>query len=75
MIATIRGRKWPLLHSFALCVLVAALAAPGFAAKLTDKEHTQIEEPRPAGVPSDAAIEAAGAVIGSIDIDIRNIFD
>jgi outer membrane protein assembly factor BamA len=51
------------------------LASQGFAAKLTSKEHTRIEEPRPADVPSDAALEAAGAVIGSIDIDIRNIFD
>ncbi|MGO9039408.1 MAG: hypothetical protein ACLQKH_15605, partial [Steroidobacteraceae bacterium] len=75
MIATIRGRKWPLLHSFALCILVAALAAPGLAAKLTDTEHTDIEEPRPPGVPSDAVLKADGAVIGSIDIDIRNIFD
>jgi len=51
------------------------LVAPGFAAKLTDKEHTNIEEPRPADVPSDAALEAAGAVIGRIDIDIHNIFN
>jgi hypothetical protein len=45
------------------------------AAKLTDKQHTQIEEPRPAGLPSDAELEAAGAVIGKIEIDIHNIFD
>ena len=45
------------------------------AAKLTDKQHTQIEEPRPPGMPTDAELEAAGAVIGSVDIDIRNIFD
>jgi hypothetical protein len=45
------------------------------AAKLTDKQHTQIEEPRPAGLPSDAVLEAAGAVIGKIEIDIHNIFD
>jgi outer membrane protein assembly factor BamA len=51
------------------------LASYGFAAKLTDKEHTRIEEPRPSDVPGDAALEAAGAVIGKIDIDIRNIFD
>jgi outer membrane protein assembly factor BamA len=38
-------------------------------------QHTRIEEPRPAGLPSDAEMEAAGAVIGKIDIDIRNIFD
>jgi hemolysin activation/secretion protein len=59
----------------AVTMLSAALASPGLAAKLTDMEHTQIEEPRPAGLPSDAVMEAAGAVIGTIDIDIRNIFD
>src|ERR1700732_316998 len=59
----------------ALTVLAAASADPALAAKLTDKEHTRIEEPRPADVPSDSELEAAGAVIGSIDIDIRNIFD
>ncbi|HLN48239.1 MAG TPA: BamA/TamA family outer membrane protein [Steroidobacteraceae bacterium] len=75
MIAAIRGRTRPLLRCVALCSLAAALAEPGLAAKLTDTEHTQIEEPRPPGVPSDAALEADGAVIGSIDIDIRNIFD
>src|SRR5882762_1366808 len=52
-----------------------AAALPAFAAKLTDKEHTRIEEPRPADLPSDSELEAAGAVIGDIDIDIRNIFD
>lgn len=55
--------------------LAAAFADLGFAAKLTDQEHTRIEVPRPAGVPSDAELEAAGAVIGKIDIDTRNIFD
>src|SRR5580692_4911773 len=59
----------------AFTLLGAAIAQPGFAAKLTDLEHTRIEYPRPADVPSDAAMEAAGAVIGKIDIDIRNIFD
>ena len=59
----------------ALTVLTVTLGEPGFAAKLTDKEHTQIDEPRPAGLPSDAAMEAAGAVVGTVDIDIRNIFD
>jgi hypothetical protein len=59
----------------ALTVLTVALSGPGLAAKLTDTEHTQIDEPRPAGVPSDVVMEAAGAVIGTIDIDIRNIFD
>jgi Omp85 superfamily domain len=56
-------------------VLTAALADPGFAAKLTDLEHTEIGEPRPPGVPSDKAMEAAGAIIGRVEIDIRNIFD
>jgi len=57
----------------ALMMLVGAM--PAFAAKLTDKEHTRIEQQRPADLPDDAALEAAGAVIGSIDIDIRNIFN
>ena len=60
---------------FALVGLGAALATSSLAAKLTDKEHTRIELSRPADVPDDAALEAAGAVIGAIDIDIRNIFD
>jgi|HubBroStandDraft_1064217.scaffolds.fasta_scaffold00170_39 outer membrane protein assembly factor BamA len=55
--------------------LAAAIADTSIAAKLTDQEHTRIEESRPAGLPSDAEMEAAGAVIGKIDIDIRNIFD
>jgi hypothetical protein len=59
----------------AFTLLSAAIAQQGIAAKLTDLEHTRIEYPRPADVPSDAAMEAAGAVIGRIDIDIRNIFD
>jgi hypothetical protein len=59
----------------AFTVITAAIGQPGFAAKLTDQEHTSIEEPRPADLPSDQALEAAGAVIGTIDIDIRNIFD
>jgi hemolysin activation/secretion protein len=56
-------------------VLTLTLADPAFAAKLTDLEHTNIGEPRPPGVPSDKAMEAAGAIIGRVDIDIRNIFD
>jgi hypothetical protein len=59
----------------AFTVLVAAASAPAFAAKLTDKEHTSIAEPRPPDVPSDAALEADGAVIGLVTVDIRNIFD
>jgi outer membrane protein assembly factor BamA len=59
----------------AFTVLAAALSEPAAAAKLTDKEHTRIEEPRPADLPSDGELEAAGAIIGNVDIDIRNIFD
>jgi hypothetical protein len=59
----------------AAAVLTAMFCDVSFAAKLTDKEHTQIDEPRPADVPSDAELEAQGAVIGRVDIDIRNIFD
>jgi len=59
----------------AFTVLAASLSESGIAAKLTDLQHTRIEEPRPAGLPSDAELEAAGAVIGRIDIDTRNIFD
>jgi len=58
----------------AFTVLIGTIP-PAFAAKLTDKEHTRIEEPRPADVPSDAALEAAGAVIGKVEIATRNIFD
>jgi outer membrane protein assembly factor BamA len=56
-------------------VLTAAIADPGSAAKLTDKERTSIEEPRPPDLPSDQALEADGAVIGKVEIDTRNIFD
>jgi len=59
----------------AFTVLAAAMAEPALAAKFTDQEHTRIEVPRAADLPDDAALEAAGAVIGRIDIDIRNIFD
>src|ERR1700721_1282749 len=59
----------------AFTVLTAAIAPAAFAAKLTDKEHTSIDEPRPADVPSDAALEAAGAVIGRVEIAPGNIFD
>src|ERR1700675_4748282 len=59
----------------AFTLLSAAIAQQGFAAKLTDLEHTRIEYPRPAEVPGAAPMEAAGAVLCKIDIDIRNIFD
>ncbi len=50
-------------------------AAPGVAATLGDRQRTQIDEPRPPGLPADAELEAVHAVIGDIDIDPRNIFD
>jgi hypothetical protein len=58
-----------------LAFTIFAAAIPAFAAKLTDKERTRIEEPRPADLPSDSELESAGAVIGNVDIDTRNIFD
>jgi outer membrane protein assembly factor BamA len=60
---------------FALMAMLLATANSGLAAKLTDKEHTRIEEPRPANLPTDETMEAEGAVIGNVEIDIRNIFD
>jgi outer membrane protein assembly factor BamA len=60
---------------FALAALASSISLPGFAAKLTDKEHTRIEDPRPLDMPSDRELEAAGAVIGRIEIEPRNIFD
>ncbi len=55
--------------------LAAAFSPWAEAAKLTDTEHTDIAEPRPADVPDDAHLEAAGTVVGDILIDVRNIFD
>jgi hypothetical protein len=57
------------------CAALSAAVPAAHAAKLTDKEHTRIDYPRPAGVPSDADLEAQGAVVGNIDIETRNIFD
>jgi hypothetical protein len=59
----------------AFTVLTSGFAPPAFSAKLTDKEHTRIDEPRPNGVPSDAVLEAEGAVIGRVEIATHNIFD
>jgi hypothetical protein len=59
----------------AFTVLSAGMAQPAFAAKLTDTEHTRIDEPRPPGMPGDAELEAAGAIIGRVEIVTRNIFD
>jgi hypothetical protein len=63
-----------------LCwILLAGLAAGlgpfAQAAKLTDTEHTDIAEPRPKDVPDDAQLEASGAIIGEVQIDVANIFN
>ncbi|HUX74333.1 MAG TPA: hypothetical protein VMV25_10635 [Steroidobacteraceae bacterium] len=63
------------VRAIALMAIAAAPAARCVAAKLMDLQHTRIQEPRPANLPSDAQLEKGGAVIGKIDIDIRNIFD
>jgi hypothetical protein len=59
----------------AFTALSGAITQPAIAAKLTDLEHTRIEEPRPPDVPSDEQLEAAGAIIGKVEIATRNIFD
>src|SRR5580692_12722827 len=59
----------------AFTVLTAGVVPAAFSAKLTDKEHTRIDEPRPKGVPSDEVLEAEGAVIGRVEIATHNIFD
>jgi outer membrane protein assembly factor BamA len=58
-----------------LIALAAGFAPNARAAKLTDTEHTNIEEPRPKDVPGDAQLEASGAVIGDVLIDVQNIFN
>ena len=67
-------RRGPVL-ALGLLVIGSGYAGHVSAAKLTDKQRTRIEEPRPADVPSDAQLEAAQAVVGKIEIDPRNIFD
>ncbi|HEX4153872.1 MAG TPA: hypothetical protein VHY75_16820 [Steroidobacteraceae bacterium] len=64
----------PLL-AFGLLIVGFGYAGHALAGKLTDKQHTRIEEPRPADVPSDAELVAAHAVIGKIEIEPRNIFN
>jgi len=61
--------------AWSLLLIGCGYPAPAGAAKLTDKQRTQIGEPRPPGLPTDAELEAAGAVIGKVEIDIRNVFD
>lgn len=65
-----------ILRGNACLVVFAVLCASGAeAAKFTSTERTQIQEPRPADVPSDQVLEAQGAVIGTIELDVRQIFD
>ena len=60
----------------ALVLLAATAGTPCIrAATLTDTEHTDIAEPRPAGVPDDAQLEADAATIGTVTIDIGDIFN
>jgi outer membrane protein assembly factor BamA len=61
--------------SGALITFAALLAGGAEAAKLTSTERTQIQEPRPADVPSDEELEAQGAIIGKIELNTRQIFD
>ena len=59
----------------AILFLTIVFATGAEAAKLTSTERTQIQEPRPADVPSDEVLEAQGAVIGTIELEVRQIFD
>lgn len=63
------------LRAGALAIFAALLAGGAHAAKFNSTERTQIQEPRPADVPSDEVMEAQGAIIGKIELDVRQIFD
>jgi outer membrane protein assembly factor BamA len=58
-----------------LAIFAALLAGGAHAAKFNSTERTQIQEPRPPDVPSDEVLEAQGATIGKIELDVRQIFD
>jgi hemolysin activation/secretion protein len=58
-----------------MVAFAALFANSAAAAKLTSTERTKIQEPRPADVPSDEVLEAQGAIIGKIELEIRQIFD
>ncbi len=58
-----------------LLAIAAGAADPAFSAKLTDHGRTRIAVSRPPGVPSDAVLEASGAIVGKIELDIGNLFD
>jgi outer membrane protein assembly factor BamA len=63
------------LGAGAMLAFAAVFAGGARAAKLTSTQRTKIEEPRPADVPSDEVLEAQGAIIGKIELDVRQIFD
>jgi hypothetical protein len=69
------GAAWIGACRIWLLVFATLIASGAQAAKLTSAEQTQIEEPRPADVPSDAMMEAAGALIGAIELQVGQIFD
>src|SRR4051812_282373 len=73
------ARLGPRAFSLSLCAALALGAGPGHTrggilpsvrARTTDSALV-----RPESVPSDAELEAAGARIGTISVDPRNIFD
>jgi outer membrane protein assembly factor BamA len=63
------------MHHLGCLALASLVASTAQAAKFNSTEKTLIEEPRPADVPSDATLEAQGAIIGAIEFDTRQIFD
>ena len=63
------------LRAGALAIFAALLAGGAHAAKFNSTERTQIQERRPPDVPSDEVLEVQGAIIGKIELDVRQIFD
>jgi outer membrane protein assembly factor BamA len=63
------------LRAGALAIFAGLLAGGAHAAKFNSTERTQIQEPRPPDVPSDRVLEAQGAIIGKVELDVRQIFD
>jgi outer membrane protein assembly factor BamA len=63
------------LRTSCLAATLIFCGSTAHAGKFTDREKTKISLERPVGVPNDAELEAAGAVIGEVEIDIRDIFD
>ena len=63
------------LRAGVLAIFAALLAGGAHAAKFNSTERTQIQERRPPDVPSDEVLEVQGAIIGKIELDVRQIFD